>query len=105
MSEVASFRSWLSPDDRVVAGVADSASHLAHEREELTCLWMGPYLARCLKSQLKTFAIVGKPGSGKTVLSSVVVDHLQHPIGGISYDALYIPISQCSFPPDFFQLR
>lgn len=82
----------------MVAGVADSASHLAHERQELTCLWMGPYLARFLASDSQILSIAGKPGSGKTVLSSVVVDHLQHPIAGVTYSTLYIPISKLCLP-------
>lgn len=69
-------------------------SHLAHDREELTCLWVGPYLTRFLKGENNTLSISGKPGSGKTVLSSVIVDYLQHPIGGVSYNTLFIPISE-----------
>lgn len=94
MNDVRSIRSWLAPDDRVLTNVAEMTSHLAHEREELTCLWMSQYLARFLKSQLKTFSVVGKPGAGKTVLASVIIDNLQHPIGGVSYNTIFIPISE-----------
>ena len=94
-AEINAINTWLTPADKVVAGVADSTSHLAHDREELTCLWVGPYLARFLKSsQLQNLAISGKPGAGKTVLASVIVDHLQHPIGGVSYSTIYAPISE-----------
>lgn len=96
MAEIDTIRTWLTPDDRIVDSVADSTSHLAHDREELTCLWIGPYLARFLTSGTKTLTIMGKPGAGKTVLSSVVVDHLQQPIGDIFYNTLYIPISTFS---------
>jgi hypothetical protein len=85
---------WLSPEDRVLGNVAEQSSHLAHDREEMTCLWMAPYLARFLKSPLKSLAIAGKPGSGRTVLASVIVDQLQHTIGGISYATLFVPISE-----------
>lgn len=95
VSEVRSIRHWLSPEDRVLANVAENTSHLAHDREELTCLWLSPYLTRFLKSpQLKGLAIAGPPGSGKTVLASVIVDHLQHPIAGVAYHALFVPISR-----------
>lgn len=93
--EVKSIRSWLAPEDRVLARLAEAASHLAQDREEMTCLWMAPYLARFLKSDLKALTITGKPGSGKTVLSSVIMDQLQHPIGGVMYQTMFIPISRC----------
>ncbi|KAL4895080.1 hypothetical protein BDV59DRAFT_159644 [Aspergillus ambiguus] len=93
VDEVQSIRSWLTADDHVLNNIADSVSHLAHEREELTCLWMSAYLARFLKSDRRALSVAGTPGSGKTVLASVIVDHLQHPIGGVSYNALFIPIN------------
>ncbi|KAF9883415.1 hypothetical protein FE257_003498 [Aspergillus nanangensis] len=93
VTDVQTIRSWLSADDRVLSNIAESTSHLAHEREELTCLWVGPYLTRFLKSNFRSLCIAGKPGSGKTVLSSVIVDHLQHPIGGVSYNTLFIPVN------------
>lgn len=95
VSEIKSIRRWLAPEDRVLANVAENTSHLAHDREELTCLWLSPYLTRFLKSQqLKGLSISGAPGSGKTVLASVIVDHLQHPIGGVTYNTLFVPISK-----------
>ncbi|KAL4762142.1 NACHT domain protein [Aspergillus foveolatus] len=93
VSEVKAIRAWLAPEDRVVESIADHSSHLAHDREELTCLWLGPYLTRFLKTQQKHLSITGQPGSGKTVLASVIVDHLQHPHGGVSYQALHVPIN------------
>uniref|UniRef100_A0A093V712 Vegetative incompatibility protein HET-E-1 n=1 Tax=Talaromyces marneffei PM1 TaxID=1077442 RepID=A0A093V712_TALMA len=94
VSEVKSIRQWLAPEDRVLANVAENTTHLAHDREELTCLWLSPYLTRFLKSQqLSGLSISGAPGSGKTVLASVIVDHLQHPIGGVTYNTLFIPIN------------
>ena len=58
---------------------------------------MRPYLTRFLKSEAKNLAITGKPGFGKTVLAAVVTDHLQHPINGVSYNTLHIPISMVPF--------
>jgi len=91
---VKSVRSWLSPEDRVLNRLAENSSHLAHEREELTCLWVGPYLTAFLKSNNHTLSFFGKPGSGKTVLASVIVDRLQEQIGGTTYNALFVPISK-----------
>ncbi|KAF4154643.1 hypothetical protein CNMCM6069_009043 [Aspergillus lentulus] len=93
VSDPKAIRLWLSPEDRVLGNVAEQSSHLAHDREEMTCLWMAPYLARFLKSPLKALAIAGKPGSGRTVLASVIVDQLQHTIGGVSYATLFVPIN------------
>ncbi|KKK18723.1 hypothetical protein AOCH_002404, partial [Aspergillus ochraceoroseus] len=93
VSEIRVIRSWLSPEDAVLSRVADTSSHLAHDREELTCLWMAPYLTRFLKSDKKHLCIAGPPGSGKTVLASVMVDQLQHPQAGVSYHTLFISVS------------
>ncbi|KAJ5833009.1 NACHT domain protein [Penicillium riverlandense] len=93
VSVVQSVRSWLAPEDRVLSHLAENISHLAHEREELTCLWMSSYLTRFLKSPATTLSFSGKPGSGKTVLASVIVDRLQEQIGGVTYNALFIPIN------------
>lgn len=76
----------------------DSPSFFAKDREELTCLWLAPYLSRFLKSTLKSLYITGRSGSGKTVISSVINDHLQNPIGGVSYDSIYVPISKFVSP-------
>ncbi|KAK2736384.1 hypothetical protein FQN55_001680 [Onygenales sp. PD_40] len=91
--EIKSIRSWLGPDDPVLRNAAESTSYLAQNREELTCLWLGPHLASFLKSSYKSLCVTGKPGSGKTVLASVVVDQLQHPIGGVSYNTLFVPLN------------
>ncbi|RHZ60786.1 NACHT domain protein [Aspergillus thermomutatus] len=93
VSDPKAIKLWLGPEDRVLGNVAEQSSHLAHDREEMTCLWMAPYLARFLKSPLKALAIAGKPGSGRTVLASVIVDQLQHAIGGVSYSTLFVPIN------------
>ena len=93
VSLVKSVRSWLAPEDRVLAHLAENTSQLAHEREEMTCLWVAPSLTNFLKSPKKTLAITGKPGAGKTITASVIIDRLQDPIGGIQYKTLYIPIN------------
>ncbi|KAJ6016828.1 hypothetical protein N7451_000207 [Penicillium sp. IBT 35674x] len=93
VSVVRGVRSWLAPEDRVLAHLAENTSHLAHEREEMTCLWVSQHLTNFLKSQKRTLAITGKPGSGKTVTASVIIDRLQDPIAGVSYKTLYIPIN------------
>ncbi|CAI7589114.1 unnamed protein product [Penicillium crustosum] len=90
---VKSVRSWLSPDDRTLSHLAENTSHLAHEREEMTCLWMNPYLTHFLKSDNHVLAFTGALGSGKTVLASVIVDRLQDHIGGVTYKSLFIPIN------------
>jgi hypothetical protein len=59
----------------------------------MTCLWMNPYLTRFLKSDNHALAFTGAPGSGKTVLASVIIDRLQDHIGGVAYKSLFIPIN------------
>ncbi|KAL4987332.1 hypothetical protein BDW68DRAFT_177936 [Aspergillus falconensis] len=54
---------------------------------------MAPYLTRFLKSDQKTLFISGKPGSGKTILATVINDHLQYPIGGVMYKSIFVPIN------------
>ncbi|KAL4953776.1 hypothetical protein BDW69DRAFT_150925 [Aspergillus filifer] len=93
VSEVKAIKTWLAPEDPVVGSIVENSSHLAQDREELTCLWMGPYLTRFLKTHQKHLSITGQPGSGKTVLASVIIDHLQHPHGGVSYQTIFIPIN------------
>ncbi|SPO01633.1 related to NACHT domain protein [Cephalotrichum gorgonifer] len=93
VSDVKSIKAWTAPEDHVLDNLAGSASRFAHDREELTCLWIAPYLTRFLKSHQKTLAISGKQGSGKSILSSVILDHLQHPVLGVAYNTLFIPIN------------
>ncbi|KAJ5322016.1 uncharacterized protein N7506_011146 [Penicillium brevicompactum] len=93
VSVVKSIRTWLSPEDRVLSHLAENTSHLAYEREEMTCLWMNPYLTHFLKSDKHALAFTGAPGSGKTVLASVIVDRLQDHIGGVTYKSLFVPIN------------
>ncbi|KAI0151435.1 NACHT domain protein [Pestalotiopsis sp. NC0098] len=93
VSDVKMVKSWAMPEDRVLNNVALSLSLLAHDREELTCLWVGPYLTRFLKSQDTVFSINGKPGSGKSIVASVIVDYLQRPISGVHFNTLFVPIS------------
>ncbi|KAJ5248908.1 hypothetical protein N7468_000359 [Penicillium chermesinum] len=93
VSLVKSVHHWLAPEDGVLARLAENTSHLAHEREENTCLWVGSALSLFLKKQTKTLAFSGKPGSGKTVAASVLVDRLQDPIGSVTYKTLFVPIN------------
>ncbi|TLD15231.1 hypothetical protein PspLS_10631 [Pyricularia sp. CBS 133598] len=83
---------WIAPEDHVMSSVLTSTSHLAHDREELTCLYIGTHLTRFLKSSQKTMLLSGPQGSGKTILASVILDYLQHPIAGITYNTLFVPI-------------
>ncbi|KAL2167582.1 hypothetical protein VTG60DRAFT_1093 [Thermothelomyces hinnuleus] len=67
VSDAELVKRWLAPEDRVLTSVAD-------------------------RRENKILSISGRPGSGKSVLSSVIVEYLQRPILGVNYDALYIPI-------------
>ncbi|PLN80694.1 hypothetical protein BDW42DRAFT_185851 [Aspergillus taichungensis] len=93
VSEIRSIKQWLEPEDPVLANITHTSAQSAQDREESSCLWMTPYLNRFLKSDKSTLVFSGKPGSGRTILSSVMVDQLQHPIGGVSYQPISISIS------------
>ncbi|THC96665.1 hypothetical protein EYZ11_003870 [Aspergillus tanneri] len=93
VSDIKAIKRWLEPEDPVLENVAEPMAHLARERETLTCLWLTPYLMRFMKGGQSTLAISGNPGSGKTILSSVIADQLQYTIGGVKYASIYVPIS------------
>ncbi|KAL2812968.1 hypothetical protein BJX63DRAFT_432256 [Aspergillus granulosus] len=92
-TEIKTIREWLEPEDPVLTQVTKFTAQFAQEREESTCLWLNPYIMRFLKSDQKVFTITGKPGSGKSILATVINDQLQHPIGGVSYMPLFVPIN------------
>lgn len=80
------------------AHVTEATAALGREREEATCLWVKSYLTQFLKGEQQLLSIIGKPGAGKSVLSSVINDHLQHPVGGMRYTSILAPISQSCCP-------
>jgi hypothetical protein len=86
-------RDWLQPEDPVVAHVTEATAPSAQEREEATCMWVKPYLTRFLKGEQQVLSITGKPGSGKTVLSTVINDYLQYSVGGTRYMSILAPIN------------
>ncbi|KAJ5102654.1 hypothetical protein N7532_003183 [Penicillium argentinense] len=86
-------KDWLQPEDPVLAYVTEATAPSAQEREEATCMWVKPYLTRFLKGEQQVLSITGKPGCGKTVLSTVINDYLQHPVGGTRYTSVLAPIN------------
>lgn len=93
MAKLETIRQWLEPEDPVLANITESTAHFAQEREESTCLWLMPYLNRFLKGEQHTMAITGRPGSGKSILATVINDHLQYPIGSVNYKSIFVPIN------------
>lgn len=91
-------KNWMQPEDPVLAHVTEAMVPSAQEREEATCMWVKPYLTRFLKGEQQALSFTGKPGCGKTVLSTVINDYLQHPIGGTRYTSILAPISQSCCP-------
>ncbi|KAJ5599082.1 hypothetical protein N7450_000149 [Penicillium hetheringtonii] len=90
-SDISEIRSWLAPKDHILSRLAENTSHFAYEREEMTCRWVGPFLSEFLQSPQTTLSITGKPGSGKTILASVIVDSVSDQNSG--YMALFVPIN------------
>ncbi|OGM43350.1 NACHT domain protein [Aspergillus bombycis] len=93
VTDTKTIKRWLEPEDPVLANVVEATAQLAQEREESTCVWMMSYLNRFLKGNRRTFAISGNPGSGKSILATVINDHLQHPVGDVSYRTIFVPIN------------
>lgn len=94
VTDVKTLREWLQPEDTVLEHITKYTSQFAQDREESTCLWVAPHLTRFMKGDQKTLAITGRPGSGKSILATVINDHLQSPIGGVSYQSIFVPISK-----------
>ncbi|KAJ5102457.1 hypothetical protein N7532_002986 [Penicillium argentinense] len=69
-------RSWLVPNDPVIAALAQPTSYYVNVREEMTCRWITPYLKQWEGDQYTQIHITGHRGSGKSILSSVILDHL-----------------------------
>ncbi|KAJ6051935.1 hypothetical protein N7460_002469 [Penicillium canescens] len=86
-------KDWLQPEDPTLAHIIEAMAPSAQEREEGTCMWVKPFLTRFLKGEQQVLSIIGKPGSGKTVLSTVINDYLQHPVGGTKYTSILAPIN------------
>lgn len=93
MAKLETIRQWLEPEDPVLGNITERTAQFAQEREESTCLWLMPYLNRFLKSDQHTMVITGQPGSGKSILATVINDQLQYPIGGINYKSIFVPIN------------
>ncbi|KAL4746942.1 hypothetical protein BDW72DRAFT_206899 [Aspergillus terricola var. indicus] len=93
VTEIKMMKRWLEPEDPVLTHVTRFTAQFAQEREESTCLWVTPHITRFLKSDQKSLVITGEPGSGKSILATVINEQLQHPIGGVSYLALFVPIN------------
>ncbi|GFF70345.1 hypothetical protein IFM61392_02911 [Aspergillus lentulus] len=93
VARVKTIKNWLEPEDPVLCNMTEFRANFAQEREESTCLWMAPYLTRFLKSDQKTMFVSGKPGSGKSILATVINDYLQYPIGGAMYKSIFVPIN------------
>ncbi|PKX90746.1 uncharacterized protein P174DRAFT_423609 [Aspergillus novofumigatus IBT 16806] len=93
VTRVKTIKNWLEPEDPVLCNMTEFTANFAQEREESTCLWTAPYLTRFLKSDQKTMFVSGKPGSGKSILATVINDYLQYPIGGVMYESIFVPIN------------
>lgn len=90
---IKAIKTWITPEDQVLSSLTNSTSQLAYDRQELTCLYIGTYLTRFLRSSQQAMCLSGPPGSGKTVLASVMIDYLQHPIAGVTYSTVFVPIT------------
>ncbi|OQE92518.1 hypothetical protein PENNAL_c0007G01338 [Penicillium nalgiovense] len=94
VDEIRVIKDWLQPEDPALANVIGVTAQFAQEREESTCLWLEPHLGRFLRSQQQSLSIIGHPGSGKSILATVINDFLQQPNGGVGYESIFVPINR-----------
>ncbi|KAI9044696.1 tetratricopeptide repeat protein [Aspergillus affinis] len=83
---------WLAPDDEVVATLNESGSCIPGERGEWTCRWIYSPLTRWRKGEGRLLHITGRSGSGKSVLSSAVLDKFKD-ARRVTFTTLFVPIS------------
>ena len=90
---VRDLRSWLAPQDSVLAFLSSNHVNLVSQPADYTCVWFQPHLLKFLRSNNKTLLVEGDSGSGKSTLAHWVTDRLQRPIGrknvstiGFSFD-------------------
>lgn len=93
MPSIKTLRSWLAIEDSVLKYKSGDHTTLVNDRQQLTCLWVQPYLTRFLNSGRDALAITGPAGSGKTVLAGTIVDTVQRNNGRKSYSVLFVPIN------------
>ena len=93
MPSIKTLRSWLAVEDSVLRYKSGDHTTLVNDRQQLTCLWVQPYLTRFLNSGRDVLAITGAAGSGKTVLAGTIVDTVQRNTARKSYTVLFVPIN------------
>jgi len=93
VASIKTLRSWLAIEDNVLKYKSGDHTTLVNDRQQLTCLWVQPYLTRFLNSGRDALAITGSAGSGKTVLAGTIVDTVQRNSTRKSYTVLFVPIN------------
>ncbi|EXJ84870.1 hypothetical protein A1O3_05545 [Capronia epimyces CBS 606.96] len=91
--DIKTLRAWLAIQDNILKYKSGDHTALVNDRQQLTCLWVQPYLTRFLNGGQNSLAIVGPPGSGKTVLAGTIVDAVQRSSSRKSYTVLFVPIN------------
>lgn len=92
-TSIKTLRSWLAIEDSILKYKSGDHTTLVNDRQQLTCLWVQPYLTRFLNSGRDSLAITGPAGSGKTVLAGTIVDTVQRNSARKSYTVLFVPIN------------
>lgn len=93
VASIKTLRSWLAIEDNVLKYKSGDHTTLVNDRQQLTCLWVQPYLTRFLNSGRDALSITGPAGSGKTVLAGTIVDTVQRNNSRKSYTVLFVPIN------------
>lgn len=70
-------RQWLAPQDRIIDILLSDRMGTRSARHENTCAWFGSHLRSFQRSNDNTLVIIGKPGSGKSVLLGWILERLR----------------------------
>ncbi|KAI9817884.1 MAG: hypothetical protein M1827_001003 [Pycnora praestabilis] len=81
-------RQWLSPQDRTLQIISSNRMGTRGAREEFTCEWFQQHLLDFMRSKDNVLSINGRPGCGKSSLSSWIMERLQRPLGRKSYETV-----------------
>ena len=90
--DVATLRSWLSPDDHKLEKLHENQSLTPDHRDEYTCEWFQRHLIDFTRGDEDVLALFGQEGCGKTYLSRWIVERLQRPLSKKTCK-LFLPIN------------
>lgn len=93
--DITEIRNFLAPQDPMVRKLVSDKISIAHPRAEFTCEWFGTHVKSFIRSPNKVLLVTGKAESGKSVLSSWIMELFQGSLEQRPYDVLMYRIGKC----------